>query len=419
VSCRRSRCGFASAGGLIRIRPWVDDVCSTRIYSLSVNRRREPLGLPMIDVALAAGLFALKFLFVLTGTFTSGGRTPFAFVSAAALTLPLAWRRRAPLAVASIVAGAIAVDDLVAGWDGAVISFDCSIIAAYSSGAYARQRRALAALAILMAANLVDALGAPGNRAGDLALGLVVFTLVPWLVGQALRRERRRSAQLADLAAQLEAEREQRERAAVAAERGRIARELHDIVAHAISVVAVQANAAAKLLDRDPARAREPLETIQETARGALAEMRRLVGVLRVTEEVPLGPQPGLAEIERLIDEAERSGLPVTLEVGGVPSTLPASIALAAYRIVQEGLTNARKHAGPAHAFVVITYEPESVAVEVRDDGQATASSNGGGFGLVGIKERVTLLGGNVESGPREDGGFLLRARLPLVAPAP
>jgi signal transduction histidine kinase len=398
----------------------VDDGRASQIYSLPVGRRRLPGDLPLIDVALAAGLFVLKVVLVLTGTFTSSGPTPLAVASAAALTVPLAWRRRAPLAAASIIAAAIAVDDLVAGWDGAVISFDSSIIAAYSSGAYARQRHALAALAALMAGNLVDALGAPGNRAGDLALGLVVFSLVPWLVGQALRRERRRSARLEELASQLEAEREQRAREAVAAERGRIARELHDIVAHAISVVAVQADAAAKLLDRDVARAREPLETIQETARAALAEMRRLVGLLRVTEEgAPLGPQPGLADLERLVADAERSGLPVTLEFSGEARTLPVTLALAAYRIVQEGLTNARKHAGPASAHVVIHYEPDAVSVEVRDDGRPSGSANGGGHGLVGVRERVALLGGDLECGPQEGGGFLLRARLPFVAETP
>ena len=271
----------------------------------------------------------------------------------AVLTLPLAWRRRAPLAVAAIVAAAIAVDDLVAGWDSAVISFDCSIVAAYSAGAHARQRHALIALAALLAANLVDALGAPGNRAGNIALGIVVFSLVPWLVGQALRRERSRTAQLQELATQLEAERERRTLDAVAAERGRIARELHDSVAHAISVIAVQADAASKLLRRDPDRAREPLETIQATARAALAEMRETVGVLRDSRErAPLGPQRGVIDLERLVDEVERSGLPVTLTVTGGVRPLPATLDLAVYRIVQEGLTNVRKHAGPAQARV-------------------------------------------------------------------
>jgi signal transduction histidine kinase len=378
-------------------------------------RRRLPVHLPSADVALAAGLLTLKLVFVLTGTFTSGGRTPFAFLSAAALTVPLAWRRRTPLAVAAIIAAAIVVDDVVAGWNGSVISFDSSIIAAYSSGAYAVRWRAFPAVIALAVANLVDAIGAPGNRAGDVALGLVVFSLVPWLAGQAMRRERSRSARLEDLAAQLAIEREQRARDAVAAERGRIARELHDIVAHAISVIAVQANAASKLLDHDPVRAREPLETIRHTARAALSEMRRLVGLLRVTDDgAPLGPQPGLADLERLIDDTERSGLPVTLELEGDARPLPPTLALAAYRIVQEGLTNTRKHAGPAHAHVRILYEPDTLSVEVDDDGREAAAGAEGGHGLVGIRERVALLGGELDCGPRAGGGFRIRARLPL-----
>jgi signal transduction histidine kinase len=330
--------------------------------------------------------------------------------------VPLAWRRQAPLAVAALVAGAIVVDDLAAGWDGAVISFDCSIIAAYSAGAHARQRHAVAALAALLVANVVDALGAPGNRAGNLALALVVFSLVPWLVGQALRRERSRTEQLRQFASQLEAEREQRARDAVMTERGRIARELHDIVAHAISVIAVQADAATKLLRHDPDRAREPLETIHTTSRRALAELRQLVGLLRDSDEqAPLGPQPGVADLERLVDDTQRSGLPVTLEVTGEIRPLPETLDLAAYRIVQEGLTNVRKHAGPARARVSVRYQHDRLEVEVRDDGHASIASGGGGHGLVGVRERVTLLGGQLDSGRAESGGFVLHARLPLT----
>jgi signal transduction histidine kinase len=384
---------------------------------VEIDRLRARL--PRADVALALGLFALKESFVATGTLMSGGATPLAGLSAAALTLPLAWRRRAPLAVSLIVAAVIVVSDLSAGWDGAVISFDASIIAAYSAGAHARQRHAVAALLALMWANLVDALGAPGNRLGNVALGLVVFSLVPWFVGQALRRERARTARLQELAAELEAERERRAREAVAAERGRIARELHDIIAHAISVVAVQADASAKLLGSDPERAREPLETIQATARGALAEMRRLVGLLRVSaDEVPLDPQPGVADLDRLAEDARRAGLLVTLELAGAVRPLPATLDLAVYRIVQEGLTNARKHAGPAQARVVVTYGRDELIVEVSDNGGGGGSTNGGGHGLIGIRERVSLLGGDLECGPRIGAGFLLRARLPVAAGA-
>jgi signal transduction histidine kinase len=380
-----------------------------------METRRLLAGLPRTDVALALALFALTQAFVFTGTLMSGGATPLSVASAAALTLPLAWRRRAPLAAATIVGGAIVVDDLAAGWDSAVISFYCSIIAAYSAGAHARQRHAVAALAVLAGANLVDALGAPGNRAGDLALGLVVFSLVPWLVGQALRRERARTAELQELARQLATERERRTREAVSAERGRIARELHDIVGHAISLIAVQADAAGKLLRRDPSRAREPLETIQTVSRGALAEMRQLVGLLRDSDEEPLfEPQPGIANLDRLVDDARRAELPVTLELTGEPVALPATLDLAAYRIVQEGLTNVRKHAGSVRTSVNIHYGESHLDVEVRNGGDSAIAS-GRGHGLIGIRKRVTLLGGDLESGPAEDGGFVLHARLPLT----
>jgi signal transduction histidine kinase len=386
--------------------------------NLGAKVRWTLVGLPRADVALALGLFAVKVGLVLTSTLMSDGSRAVAFASAALLTLPLAWRRRAPLAVAAVVAAVIAIDDLAAGWSGAVLSFDCSIVAAYSSGAHARQTRAWLALAALLAANVVDALGAPGNPAGNLALGVVVFSLVPWLVGQALRRERRRTAQLRELALDLAAEREGLARVEVAAERARIARELHDIVAHSMTVVAVQADAAEKLLDRDPERARPPLAAIQETARSALTEMRRLVGLLRETDEdAPRTPQPGLEALDRLVDDVRASGLPVTLEIVGEVRPLPGALDLTAYRIVQEALTNVRKHAGPAHARVVITHAHDLLTIEVHDDGGGARNRGGGGHGLVGIQERIALVGGDLDAGATAEG-FVVHARIPLARSA-
>lgn len=377
--------------------------------------RRTVRDLPRADVALALGLFALKEAFVVTGTLMSGGVTPFAIFSAAALTLPLAWRRRSPLTVAVIVAAVIAGDDLAAGWDGAVLSFDSSIIASYSAGAHAAQRRAAVALAVLVLANTVDALAAAGNRAGNLALGIVVFSAVPWLVGQALRRERRRSNRLEELAASLAVERDERARLAVAAERGRIARDLHDIVAHAISLIAVQADAARKLLTAgEPGRAEEPLGVIQTTARDALVEMRRLVGMLRMTEDAELEPSQGVSDLEHLAAEARRSGVPVRLEVVGDIRPLPATLDLTAYRIVQEGLTNVRRHARAAEALVTVRFGSDSLGVEVRDNGAGGNGARGEGYGLLGIRERVAMLGGELDEGPIDGGGFALRATLPI-----
>jgi len=383
-----------------------------------VRIRRLWSELPPADIALALALFAVKEAFVFTSTLMSGGASAINIACAAALTLPLAWRRRAPLPATAFIAAAIVVGDVASGWNGSVISFDSSIIAAYSSGAHARQRSAIAALMLLLGANLVDALGAPGNRTGNVALGVVVFSLVPWLVGQALRRERRRTAELSELTGQLEAQREQLASEAVSAERARIARELHDVLAHTISLIAVQADAAAKLLRHDPGRAREPLETIQSTSRGALAEMRQLVGLLRDDGAgAPTEPQPGVDDIERLVDEVRRSGVPVTFELTGPPRSLSAPLDLAAYRIVQEGLTNVRKHAANADACVSLRYRRDDLEIEVRDNGAASVESEGGGYGLVGIQERVSLLGGQLNAGRTAEGGFLLRARLPLAAP--
>jgi signal transduction histidine kinase len=380
-------------------------------------------------VALALVLCAVKVGFVVTGTLQSGGVTPLALLTAVSLTLPLAWRRTAPLAVACVVSLVVAGDDLMAGWDAAVLSFDASIIASYSAGAFASQRRSVIALAALALGNLVDAVVAPGALAGNVGLALVVFTGAPWLVGQALRRERGRTHRIEVLAEQLAEEREQRAREAVAAERVRLARELHDVVGHAMSVIAVQADAAAKVLPVDPDRAAEPLADIQTTARGALDEMRRLVGLLRVSDEPPRGPQPGLADLHDLVDEVRGTGLGVTLHVSDADAErpdvslladVPPTVGFAAYRIIQEGLTNVRKHARCPEAEVRVQRRGTQLVVEIRDRGigrqaSGAAADTRGGLGLVGIRERVSLLGGTLHTGPAEDGrGFVLRAGLPL-----
>src|SRR5690242_1016566 len=349
---------------------------------LTMKRPRVPL----VDAAIALGLLALLEALAATGTLMSGGGDLGSAVAAAALTLPLLWRRRAPLVATLVVAAAIALDDLVAGWDRAVISFPASIAAAYAAGAYATQRSAALALAALLGANAVDALGAPGNRSGNVALGLVVFSFVPWVVGQALRRERNRTAALRDLSQLLEASREERAQAAAGAERARIARELHDLLGHTISVITIQADAATKLLRHDASRAREPLEAIQAKSRDALAEMRRLVGLLRdEADGTPLAPQPGMAQLAQPVDDVRAAGVAVDLHVEPGPS-LPPTVDLCVYRIVQESLTNVRKHAGPgAIARVRVCIEDDAVDVEVRDDGFGSGSEGEGGHGLVGI----------------------------------
>jgi len=256
----------------------------------------------------------------------------------------------------------------------------------------------------------------PEGDPGDL------FFVVPlagfaWLVGFAFHERTRRTTELEERAERLERERETEARAAVAEERARIAREMHDVVAHSLSVMVVQAEAAEAMIDTDPQRARRPLSAVQQTGRSALGELRRMLGVLReMAEEGPaLAPQPGLAGLDALVEQVREAGLPVTLRVEGEPRPLPPGIDLSAYRIVQEGLTNALKHAGPARAEVVLSYGDDELALRVSDDGRGhDPDTDGAGHGLVGMRERVALYGGTLDAGPAPGGGYALAARLPL-----
>jgi len=243
----------------------------------------------------------------------------------------------------------------------------------------------------------------------------VVYFGGAWVLGRALRRRRLATVELRDRAARLEQEREERARAAVAEERGRIARELHDVIAHSMSVIVVQAGAAEQVLEHDPARATEALRSIRRAGTDALEEMRRLLGILRhEDEELTLAPQPSIARIDELLGQARAGGLPVELVVDGRPRQLAPGVELAAYRIVQEALTNSRKHAGAAHAQVTVRYAPDALELDVVDDGRPSQPVEGTGHGLVGMRERAALYGGVLEAGARPEGGFAVHARLPL-----
>ncbi|RVX47941.1 signal transduction histidine kinase [Nonomuraea polychroma] len=246
-----------------------------------------------------------------------------------------------------------------------------------------------------------------------------IFVVTIWLTGLYANTRRRYLEGLEERAERAERERDQQARMAAAAERARIARELHDVVAHNVSVMVVQADGAGFALDRDPEQARQAVRTIAKTGRAALAEMRRLVGVLRENEhgETDYTPQPGLAQLEELI---RGSAVPARLRVTGVPSELPEGQQLAIYRIVQEALTNALKHGGPgAEALVEIEYGGPDLLVRVTDDGRgAAAPRSPDGHGLIGMRERVGMYGGAVWAGPRSGGGFEVLARLPMVKAA-
>jgi signal transduction histidine kinase len=281
------------------------------------------------------------------------------------------------------------------------------------------RRAAITGALIVAAALIVSSLRLP-------VLGTVSnipFTLIPFagaiLAGRLLRARQFAHQQVSQHARRLESERDETIRAAVSQERTRIARELHDVVAHSVSVMVVQAGAAEDLLSRDPQRARLPLQTIQETGRQAVADMQRMLGLLRGgSSDQGLAPQPGTEQLSELVDNMAEAGLPVQLRIEGRRRPLPAGVELAAFRVVQEALTNTLKHAGPAHADVLITYDDDALELQVRDNGNGAAANGSGGttpgHGLIGIRERVAIYGGQVEAGPAKDGGFAVQARLPL-----
>lgn len=331
-------------------------------------------------------------------------------------TVPLAWRRRAPLVVLILVlASASAQSLLLDDWT-SFQPFVALVVAVYSLGAHGTPRAAIVGAAmtavVILPYQVVNVV--QGGSLSDLP-GPFILLGAAWLVGRLVGGGRLEALRLRDRASELEREQDEKARLAVEQERARMARELHDIVAHAISLIVVQARAGRRTLPGEAGPTRDSLDTIEQTGREALAEMRRLVGMLRAESEAPaLAPQAGLRQLDTLVAQVSEAGLPVELEVEGEPAELPPGIDLAAYRVVQEALTNALKHAGPATARVVVRYRPEELEVEVVDTGLSTEAGGEAGHGLVGMKERVSLYGGVIEAGRENAGGFAVRARLPL-----
>jgi len=319
----------------------------------------------------------------------------------------LAWRRRAPLTVATIVCAAVATASLFGYWPEFVAPL---WIAVYSAAAYTgRDRLVRVLLPVALLTSVAISLGERWDRGlnwVDVLSDLVVTFGVPYFLGRMTFNRRRRIVR----------DREVATREAVAAERAAIARELHDVVAHHMSVMVVQAGAARAVGARDPAAAAEALRQIEASGRIGLAEMRRLLEVLKAEEDGDgRAPQPGLARMGELLDAMRASGLPVEAVVQGTPRALSPGVDLSAYRIVQEALTNSLRHAGRASARVVVRYEPDALELEIADDGPGPPEDPeaSGGHGLIGMRERVQLFGGELEAGPRQGGGFLVRARLP------
>jgi signal transduction histidine kinase len=338
----------------------------------------------------------------------------------AALTLVLLARHRFPFAAPAgmLVAGAALsfIDGRLITYTAA--SFLSALAASFLLGLLSERRQALIGIGIANAAVLIIVGNDPDRASGDFIFTPLLFTAV-WLCALGFGRKLEQARGAEERAARLEREREEQARAAVAEEQARIARELHDVVGHSVSVMTVQASAVRRLLRPDQEREREALLVVEQAGREALAEMRRLVGVLRRPEEAPaLAPQPSLQHLDRLIEQAREAGLPVELRIEGEATELPAGLDLTAYRLVQEGLTNAMKHARATRAEVVVRYGEGAVELLVSDDGRGTKDGDGatesGGHGLVGMRERVAVYGGELDAGPRPEGGYALRARLPL-----
>ncbi|MER6996514.1 sensor histidine kinase [Streptomyces sp. NPDC000410] len=391
--------------------------------------RRHPTG---VDSFWAVMLFGFSMLWVAqetTGT-ESGIEATLVVL---ALCVAVALRRRAPekmlLLVAALGVTQLALDIEPNPADLAMLALIYTV-AAHDGPRWASR---LALIGGLCAATLAQLRWPAENISGG---GKIFFTIVmsvpfalAWVLGDSLRTRRAYFAQLEERASRLEREREAQSKVAVAAERARIARELHDVVAHNVSVMVVQADGAAYVLDTAPDQARQALETISSTGRQALAEMRRLLGVLRTGDAPESGeyvPQPDVQQIEDLVEQVRSSGLAVDFKIEGTPRPLPSGVELTAYRIVQEALTNTRKHGGPdVGASVRLVYFDDGLGLLVEDDGRGAShemyedgGADGKGHGLIGMRERVGMVGGTLDAGPRPGGGFRISALLPLK-PAP
>ena len=333
------------------------------------------------------------------------------------VAVPLLFRRRFPFGapvssiVMAVAASFIATGEAVTDGLGAIFILTA---AAWLIGEL-DTRSAVVGLLLIYAAVPIINLNSTDAAWGDFFWPSVIFTLL-WGASRALTVRGHRLSDAEARAHELAAERDVEAQRAVAEERQRIARELHDVIAHSVSVMTVQAGAVRRLLKPEQEKERQALETVEATGRDALTEMRRLVGLLREQGAMPeFSPQPGLGSIDSLLDTVRSAGLPVELAVDGAPRELPPGVDLAAYRVVQEALTNALKYGGTAHAWVALHWRDEELELEVANDGRGDGDGSGGGHGLAGMRERVAIYGGDLESGPRDGGGYVVRARLPVT----
>ncbi|MFE6913936.1 sensor histidine kinase [Streptomyces rubiginosohelvolus] len=391
--------------------------------------RRHPTG---VDVFWAVFLLGLSGMSMVSGMYDAGREEIVAVPVALGFSTVVALRRKAPekMLLLAILVGVV---QLVFNVRPGIGNFAMLVITYTVATVGERWASRLALICSLSAAALSQLRweAEPGGSWAQVIFVTVIMTVpfvLAWVLGDSLRTRRAYFDQLEERAARLEREREAQSKVAVAAERARIARELHDVVAHNVSVMVVQADGAAYVMDAAPDQAKQALETISGTGRQALAEMRRLLGVLRTGDAPESGeyvPQPDVEQIEDLVAQVRQTGLAVDFKVEGTPRPLPSGVELTAYRVVQEALTNTRKHGGPdAGASVRLVYFDDGLGLLIEDDGRGAAhelyedgGADGAGHGMIGMRERVGMVGGTLDAGPRPGGGFRISALLPLKPP--
>jgi signal transduction histidine kinase len=365
------------------------------------------LNIRWIDVGLATGLTIWAILEAVAGN------SPGFSVGVLLTTLPLIVRRRWPVAVLALAIAGFGI----AGNSSGLASLIGGLTACVSVGLYSRHQNAAVVAVIASAAFVALEFGRGESSTLPVPGYLLPFLLLgaAYLAGREIGSRRNALDAQRERSAQIEREHETAIKAAAAAERQHIARELHDVVAHSVSVMVVQAGAARQVMADKPDAARESLLNVESVGHAAMAELRRLLGVLGTNgNEAPLAPQPGMSGLDALLERMRDAGLPVEVKVSGEPAVLPPGVDVAAFRIIQEALTNALKYAGGAPTRVGVSYASDAVDIEVVDDGALTTPADGIGRGLAGMRERVALFGGRVDAGTRPGGGYAVRAHLPL-----
>jgi signal transduction histidine kinase len=376
------------------LNPWAVDACvTTLLVVIALITTADRGTIPQADYQ---PMNALGIVLVL------GASVPYLFL------------RRAPLPVLVVTATSVAAITWIGYNEGSTPIYLYG--AAIAVGASRDQRKVIAgAVYLFVVLTALVLFGDANFDGGTYAVNLAIFAAM-LMIGFTIRSRRERIDALEERAEAVAREQEEESRRAVTDERLRIARELHDVVAHSMGVIAVQAGVGEHVLDDDPAEAKRALQAISGVSRSALAEIRRMLGALREDgDSTSYAPAPGLDELERLTKELDGAGVPVDVAFTGARVELPRGVDLTAYRIVQEALTNVLKHAGPARASVLVGYEPHQVRLEITDDGRGVnGRASGGGHGLVGMHERVAVYGGTLQTGPQAGGGFKVVACLPF-----